>query len=256
MVFRGSKIKGELQYNSVDIKKTALDLGFAKIGSLGVIPDSWPDRGNLYLNGLVYNELFDHITQDAKTLISFLNLQPSDKYYPQPYEQMAKVLKANGREEDAKEILIEKNRIRLERVKLKGLEKSWLRFIGAVMDYGHRPLKTVWFILALLAFGVGFFYVGFNSGVMVPTGTKPIPKDYPIYSAVVYSIDTFVPILDMRQSKHYRPDATAHGAFDMGEGFFMPVHGYVILIYFWIHILAGWILTTIFIVGLTGAIKQ
>ena len=72
---------------------------------------SWPAPGNLRLNGFVYASIgSDPI--DAKARLAWLARQPSTPFRPQPYLQLAKVLRESGHEPAAKRVLIEKERER------------------------------------------------------------------------------------------------------------------------------------------------
>lgn len=65
-----------------------------------------------------------------------------------------------------------------------------------------------------------------------------IPPDYPKFQNIMYPIDVFIPLVDLHQ-----------------ESFWIPTTpGFKILM--WLHILVGWFLTTIGVVGLSGIVKQ
>jgi hypothetical protein len=68
--------------------------------------------------------------------------------------------------------------------------------------------------------------------------TLNLPPDYPIFSAFWYSLDVFVPILDLHQEDYWLPD----------EGQYRS--------YMWLHIIAGWVLTTIAVAGFAGILKK
>ncbi len=60
----------------------------------------------------------------------------------------------------------------------------------------------------------------------------------PAFHALVYSIDVFVPLIDLCQAK-----------------FYLPKDGWV-QVYHWVHIGAGWVLSTLLAVGLTGLVRR
>ena len=70
-----------------------------------------------------------------------------------------------------------------------------------------------------------------------------LPKHYPKFNALMYSIDMFIPIVDLRQESYWLPR-------------YSKEHGWIYVIYMWIHIAFGWILTTLGVVGLTGIVKK
>ena len=79
-----------------------LDLRFARINRLVFKQQSWPQLGNLFLNGLVYESIndIDHL----KWLRQQFSKEEESKniFFPQPYEQLAQVLQASGYESAAK----------------------------------------------------------------------------------------------------------------------------------------------------------
>ena len=76
---------------------------------------SWPNAGKLLLDGFVYTRLAGDNTPwrardwrddggEHKGRLYWLSLQPD--FHPQPYEQLAKVLRDMGHEREAREVEI------------------------------------------------------------------------------------------------------------------------------------------------------
>ena len=108
---------------------------------------SWPVKGSLSLHGFIYDRIGKGSPKDTKCRLKWLQLQATDQYSPQPYEQLAKVLKASGDEHDATNILIAKGRDYKRWAKLSFGQQVWHNLSGFVMDYGYRPIKALWFML-------------------------------------------------------------------------------------------------------------
>jgi len=77
-----------------------------------------------------------------------------------------------GHPEDARAVLIEKERLqRKYRRRREGNALTWLgleiwdRVAGAVIAYGHRPLRAGWFLLALWFFGYVVFSQAWEAGL-------------------------------------------------------------------------------------------
>ncbi len=116
----GFKTKGVVNFMNATIDDTfvlskvrdpdemGLDLRFATIRTLADQGNSWPQSGNLFLDGLVYDKIDRSSPSDDKSRLQWLRLQASHVFSPQPYEQLAQVLKASGHEEAATEVLIGK----------------------------------------------------------------------------------------------------------------------------------------------------
>ena len=250
--FTGATVDGYFIHRGVrSPDKATLVLRSARIAALLDEASSWPKPGNLFLQGLVYDELGLDSPTDAATRKQWLRLQRSDLFSPQPYDQLAKVLREAGHEEDAKEILIAKNEDYARTLSWRRRAGYWI--FGVTTGYGHRPWRALWIGLAIVALGWLLFGLGFANDAMARTND---PDDYcPQHCALVYSIDTFVPLIDLRQATYWLPDA--------GDGIIRsvwqrkwPTCGDLLAVYLPVHIAVGWILTTLLVVGLTGVIRR
>ena len=237
---------GGLQWHDVAEPASAkLDLRSARIGVLWDDEASWPESGNLYLQGLVYAELGIDAPTDAERRKRWLRLQP--RFTPQPYEQLAKVLRESGHEDDAKEILIAKNQERAKTLSWRRRAGYWL--FGVTTGYGYRPWLALAWLLLIMCIGWALFAVGFATGAMACT--KKTDDYRPKPCALIYSADTFIPLINFHQADYWTPDAAKIVHI---WRLAIPV-GSVLCLYFWCHILFGWILTTLLVVGLTGMIR-
>jgi sRNA-binding regulator protein Hfq len=248
-------------------EKVTLDLRSAKIGTLWDDERSWPKPGELLLDGLVYEKLFETAPQDADTRIKWLRLQPKDPFLPQPYEQLADVLWNMGKDAEAKKILIAKNKDRVKwGLKLTLPEWCWYRNLGPMIGFGYQPTKALSFILIFISFGwllfgIGYWdgqvtppsdsaYVKLNHNISVNSQDRQLLDVYPKFNFLVYSIDSFVPLVDLHQAKYWLPNA------NQGPELFtiakLPVRtGGLLRLYLWIHTSMGWILSTLFVAGLS-----
>jgi sRNA-binding regulator protein Hfq len=263
--FVGAIVDGLFIWADVNLtEKTVLDLRNAYVGVLWDDEKSWPERGNLFLDGFVYDDICDYAPKDSKGRIDWLDRQGEEKFRPGPYEQLAKVLNKMGHSEDAKKILIEKEK------KITKLSNFgwWRRFWRGVVlrftiGYGYRPWQALWFIGAFILIGFIVFGNGYKAGVIVPaekdayiSGQGGQLRDgYPKFNTFVYSIDMFVPVLDLHMKKYWRPDANKLGMLRFKKWSF-HIRGDFIRGYMWVHICFGWILTTLWVVGLTGLVKK
>jgi predicted acyltransferase (DUF342 family) len=246
----GAQIAGCLVWKAIDSpEETSLDLRSCKIGILDDDSASWPSKGKLYLHGLTYNSFYDRAPQDAESRIEWLNRQPEGQFRPQPYEQLAKVLREGGREEDAKKIMIAKNWDQIKFGEMPFFTKQWRRVMGLTIGFGYRPLRALWLALLIIALGVGCFGWGSRVKLMTPVkksgfmttdsyGNPQLSEDYPRFYSIMYSIDLFVPLVDLHQANYW-----------------MPTGNLFLSCYMWFHIVAGWVLSTLFVVGLTGVLK-
>ena len=280
----GAMINRLFIWTDVDLpEKAGLDLRSAKIGTLWDEQKSWPDEGELYLHGLVYDNIYDKAPKDVKSRIEWLRLQGGDGFKPQPYEQLADVLKKSGHEETAKEILIAKNKDRIRSgPKLTKIEWWRYKFFGPMIGYGYRPWDVfwkgpfgIWFLFSILfwlVIGCMSFRAGYKNDLFSPTmgwaydSSKVqinlnLKDQYPAFNFFVYSIDTFVPLVDLHQTKYWLPNPNKDswqctwkaGRIDLR--WIRINFGGLLRLYLWLHISMGWILTTLLVVGFTGLIR-
>jgi hypothetical protein len=69
------------------------------------------------------------------------------------------------------------------------------------------------------------------------------PSTYPKFNNWVYSVDTFVPFVNLHQEEYWLPDASRP------RGWFF--RGYI-----WIHIILGWVFSTLAALSLTGIVRK
>ena len=140
-----------------------LSLAGAELGAIMDEPASWPDTGDLVLNRCLYGALLGAAT-DAEPRLDWLARQtPSrwgEDFWPQPYEHLAKVLREMGHDDDARSVLIEKER--LSRRARRGRTKNPARhallllndtLLGLTTAYGRMPLLALIWMLVLWALG-------------------------------------------------------------------------------------------------------
>jgi hypothetical protein len=233
---------------------TSLDLRFAKVTTLEHSTDSWPQQGSLFLNGLTYNALGEKFA--AKQSVDWLRLQPTKVFSLQPYEQLAKALKTNGDERRATEVLIAKQDDLGEHGGLTKWGKCWNRVLGVTIKHGYKPHHALLGMLFFVLLGTGLFQVGYWKHLITASQEIKHEKagsDYPKFQAFVYSLDTFVPIIDLKEKGYWLPNANKGDAVVPGVRF---LWGGMLRIYLWIHIIFGWIVTSLWVAGFSGLVRR
>ena len=265
--FAGATIDGYFVMRYVaSLTETTLDLRSASIGTLRDDQWSWPEPGKLLLHGLTYDQIDDDSPKDAETRLDWLRRQPPERFQPQPYEQLAAELRRSGRNEDAKRILIAKAKDPARLTQLTFFERWWHWSLGVLVGHGYRPWRALWFVLGVVALGWAVFAAGFRAEVITPTKEgayvsaagdedRQLSKDYPNPNALMYSLDVFVPVVDLHQASYWLPNAARDGELRITEQRSLGISGRALRCYFWFHIVAGWILTTLLVVALTGVIR-
>ncbi len=157
-----------------------LSLAGAHVAALSDRTDSWPETG-LLLDRFTYDAIIAGPT-DAKTRIGWLKKQYphhlDEEFKPQPWEHCAKVLREMGHAKDAREILIEKEKLqrRARRETLRrGLlfEDAYWRgicdfLLGWTVRYGRQPTLAFAWLGVVWLIGLGVF-----SGAWTADAFKP-----------------------------------------------------------------------------------
>ncbi len=267
--FHGASIEDMYWTGITSTREVKLNLESAKISTLFDDANSWPEKDNLVLRGLTYDEINEGGSLTVQDRIRWLHRQPNKPFYSQPYEQLASMLRRMGKEEDARQVLIEKNRDRARYSQMSFSELWWHRILGCVIGYGYRPFRALFWSFGLIALGWVIFGMGFCADVMTPTkrnfyvpiNTEPglVLSDPPkafILESLVYSIDLFVPIINLHVANDWEPGRNRKGLLSVSEKIKIPVSGNLMRVYTWFHIILGWFFTTFLVVGLTGLIRS
>lgn len=175
----------------------------------------WPFASRL--DGLTYTR-FGVLRDDAGLRSSFDSLTraawleraaPDD---PQPWAQAARVLREHGDLRGAEVVMMHWERVSRER---RGWgARVWSRVQRFLTGYGYRPQRILRALATLAVLALGVLSVGASWGARaVPTGwpggqevstfgsvTPSCPATtQPCYNAVLYAIETVVPLVDLGQ---------------------------------------------------------
>ena len=187
------KVDGSFLWQKIvagDIKGR-ISLAAAHVGDLVDDPESWPvGKEQLQLDGFTYDRIGNLFT-DAKRRLAWLEKGTRHKgiFLPQPYTQLAKVLRQMGHDREARSILEAQGTL---------LRRQWLREAKAVRDaevffpwracqlgsaavraiwhflewlvvgYGHKPYRSLWALSALFIVATVLASVAWNKGSFAP----------------------------------------------------------------------------------------
>jgi hypothetical protein len=247
--FTGTKIEGELRLGRSDFGGPAhwspnsmLTLRNTSVGTIQDLPNSWP--GQLDLNGFTYRNLGgisgsgDKIERSDKWFIGWLGSQAS--YSPAPYQQLASVLREQGRPDTADDVLYAgKQRERAQSSILSYIEltaSDW--FTG----YGLHLFKSVYWALGLLVTGTLLLWLSAEGWRISRHYKGPWwgPRPHGLLGLIYglsYSFDLLLPIIRLRE-KHYQTD----------------LKGWI-RYYFYFHKIMGYVLASFLIAGIAGLTK-
>ncbi|HEX5569098.1 MAG TPA: oxidoreductase [Streptomyces sp.] len=188
--------------------------------------DSWPVDEGLWMAGFTYQNL---IPRGRFTLAQRLRwlATATPEYAPEPYEQLAVVMRNSGEDADARAVLLEKQRRRRETLPLAA--KLWGYLQDWTVAYGYRPGQAALWMAVLWASGTLFF------ARRPPEALKP--GESPHWNAPLYVLDLLLPVIDLGQDAHWRPE----GAYQWAAS---------------AMILLGWVLATTVAAGATRLLRR
>jgi hypothetical protein len=251
---------GFLFWRNVQLQNGAtVDLSNARVGVLLDEEKSWPEPGNLLIDGLTYDGFGAGSPLQVEARMRWISLQPQARgvFKPQPYRQLAKVYRESGLENEAVQVLIAEEDARYARYGLIG--RLWGAFLKGAIGYGHRPLRAIFWSLGVVLLGTAVTSIAKRADVMRRTYPENAPMTaddhYERLYPLLYSLDVFLPFVNLHQEHYWWPKATAKGNYRV-LGYSLTLPGSLVLYYLWLQIIAGWLLSAIFIAGVTGLIRN
>ncbi len=254
-------------------------------GNVGRLKDEPMGPGAAYpvrLDGFTYTDFSRHAETNIRARLDWLARRPKDTpFTAQPYEQLADVMLRMGHRNDARTVLMvkermlkaENRRIFAERGGFVGWRiLSWgndmlLRY---TIGYGFRPARAV-VIAVVLVLGLGWFFERtWDAGDMTPNAgpvlvsagwaaaTQSHPdnpaafwssageagQDWETFNSYAYAADLIVPIVSLGQETAWAPSTSRS---DWGRaGWWMR----------WFAKAIGWIVTALGAAAITGVIRK
>src|SRR4029077_16755035 len=127
------------------------------------------------------------------------------------------------------------------------------------IGYGHRPLLAILWSSLVVAVGWLVTRVGKSARVMRRTYPENAPTvtdaDYERLYPMLFSLDVFLPFVNLHQEHYWWPSASRAGEVAI-RGWRMRIRGDWVLDYLWVQIIAGCLLSAIFIAGVTGLLRN
>ncbi|MEV5428832.1 oxidoreductase [Streptomyces sp. NPDC052701] len=168
-------------------------LSGARIVNLMDRADSWPGPGRLHMGGFSYENLVPRGPFPLAGRLDWVAAATAE-YNPEPYERLAAVLRAGGEDEDAREVLLAKQRRRRESLplaaKLWGFAQDW------TVAYGYRPGRAAVWMAVLWAAGS----VAFAHGEHPPLKSG----EHPPWNPALFALDLLLPVIDLGQVGFWR----------------------------------------------------
>ncbi len=128
------------------------------------------------------------------------------------------------------------------------------------MGYGYRSFRPLVIGAAMIIFGAFLFGYGFEKDLLKPTtewsrlyGATEISDDDRPYLSIIYSLDTFLPVVNLKARDYFVPTFSLHNVTASKAPTWV-----VFTLYFYhrVLILAGWLFTTLFLAAWTGLVRR
>ena len=160
-------IKGAFFLRSGAVVNGALSMTGTSIGTIHDDAACWPAHGDLLLNRCRYGAFID-APIDARSRLDWIARQTPERwgedFWPQPYEQLASVFREMGHGEDARAVLIAKERLQRRARRARTANPLWRMVLTAVdavlgvtLAYGRQPLLAFVWLMLFWAIGVAVF---------------------------------------------------------------------------------------------------
>jgi hypothetical protein len=190
----GCRVEGHLDLTGMACPEGKLVLYAVRVGRLRDDQACWPPVVNL--DGFSYDSIEEPLT--ARRRLRLLARQEGG-YRAQPYEQLAAYYRALGHDEEARNVLLARQRARRSAVAWPWRIFGYLQ--DALVGYGYRPLRAVAWGLTLLVAGTQYFR-------HVPPAAVH-PADHPHFNPLLYTADLMIPIFGLGERDTWQPRGVA-----------------------------------------------
>ncbi len=276
-----ARIGGLLFFQDNQVSRGIINLAGALVARLKDEPAGPGANYPVRLDGFRYKDFSRHTDTSVASRLAWLDRRPvGTPFTTQPFEQLAYVLDQMGHRNDARTVLMHKERLqRAENrriLKQDGRPIRWL--LSVVTDpvlrftigYGYRPVRSVGLALILIV-GLGLFYRAvWDAGDMAPnsapilvskawveaTETHPenpaafwsqpgqAGQDWETFSGFAYAADLVIPIVNLGEESAWAPSTSRSPLGRIG---------------WWLRWFAkglGWVVTALGAAAITGVIRK
>lgn len=283
--FGYSQIGNTLELSKLNIKGNFI-LTSAKINVIWIDDNFWKkkDFGNIQLDGLQYEHL-DIKDLNSEILINLLDKMPKNETFKtQPYRQLVKVLRNNGDNIYADDVMIKYNDIQTSKNNF--ILKFFKTIYKFTTGYGYRPKNMLCTLIIVWLFFGWIYQKTAEMAVFAPsnplifqkkdfyqclidengtsfsdlsnqkeyneqnnwTKSKKLEGEYTTFQPYIYSLDLILPVVDLQMNK------------DWGV-FISPINSKftlndLIRWIVWIEIIIGWTLGYILLSYFSGIISK
>lgn len=292
LFLKGASVQGGFLWRGIKKVEGRVALNLAHFKDITDDAASWEKCENINLVGLTYNQL--HGTPDLPARLAWLEkgAQDNGEFSPQPYEQLAKVWRANGNRVAAVNVLVASEQksaqAQRDQDKREAMATAYRRLTGDVgiylwhavlwfsdfllreiAGYGHKPQLSIRAMVILILLTAGVALATWRAGDFVPNSAPILISDE--WQAFAQTADNpaMAWTLNATAGRDYETfNALVYAAdvvvplVDLGqEVTWTPTTsrgpmGWVMLITKWVMIVFGWIVTSIVGALIAGIIRR
>jgi hypothetical protein len=141
------------------------DLSHASIDTLCDETENWSEKINL--NGFIYNSIGNRSPIDSSTRIKWLEKQicepkiiisAESNFYPQPWQQIRKVLREMGHREEARKISVALEKKLRETGRYRNTARIAHIGYGLLTGYGYRPMRLIAWMVMVWVMSAAFYW--------------------------------------------------------------------------------------------------
>ena len=139
-----------------------------------------------------------------------------NEFAPQPFRQLAKILREEGDYVGARDVSFEMERLRRKKVDITMLQRLWSGVLRWTIGFGYYPSWALRWLFGSMLLGLIFYWGGYSAGGMVPTDAtaycafrqdhKSLPAHYEHFHASMYSLENSFPLVKLGQIDRWQPD--------------------------------------------------
>ncbi|MGX9354877.1 hypothetical protein ACS3SW_06860 [Roseobacteraceae bacterium S113] len=188
------RVENSLFWRGLKAPEASCDFSNAYFSDLVDDPACWPEAENLSFDGMTYDRLSGYpVIIDAAKRLQWLERGSywNGEFRPQPYTQLAKVLREMGHDLEARKILAERER-RLKIEARKALRQDsdppsrnyvtaliydvmaglhWLvadKLLQGLIGYGHHPFRSLIALVFLIVLAIVPAHLAYEAGDFAP----------------------------------------------------------------------------------------
>ncbi|WBB60347.1 oxidoreductase [Streptomyces sp. WMMC500] len=217
----------DLRFTPAEPPAGPVSLGGAQVTVLHDDLDRWPRT--VHLDGFAYGSIQPVRAAEQDSVPRRLDwVRRGAGYAPQPYEQLAAWYRQIGHVDDARRVLLAKQRARRRTLRPAG--QVWSLLLDGTVGFGYRPWLAGLWLAALTLLGSLVFAAG---------DSRPVNKgEGPRFHPFVYALDLLIPVGGLGQRDFWYMSGGAPQALS------------------YVLVAAGWLLTTALVAGMTRTLER